>query len=232
MTWKYVNPAAAVAAGALALAGCGNNGGNAPAANAPAPAPANTAAAPAAAPFTPVAPAAPTTVHFVNQMRPGADPSLMGHIADFSFDYPSDMTVVANPKTWVQLVQVDATNRPLAIFVALPIPNDPPEMLQSDMTQLASQLTAGMPGFQEVDRSATTFGGWPAVQMRFSAAPTKPDGERIVVYGRLILVPGFAGTNSVGVYMMSLGAPEVHSVDDISAKGDLATIATSFKMGK
>jgi hypothetical protein len=231
-TFKQFTAALAAGAAALVLASCGNGAANAPAANNAA-APANAAAAPGANPFAAMggpsaAAPAPTTVHYVNQLSPGADPSQM---ADFSFDYPADMRQIPG-KAWIFLAKPNAAGaNAQLVFGVSPAPAVAPDALESQISQLGSQMSGG-DGYQEINHGPTTFGGWPAMQVNFSEAPTMSNGQRVVAYGRIIYIPGPGGAGNAMVMLIAFGAPDVQTIDQLGTTGELATIANSFKMGK
>lgn len=90
-----------------------------------------------------------------------------------------------------------------------------------------------IPSYQMLSEGPTSVnGGWQAYEVKFQFS-VKPDaGESFVVWGRRLFIPAQRPgvRNGFEVTMLATSfAGDVHSVDDVGVKGDLAQILYSFE---
>ena len=86
--------------------------------------------------------------------------------------------------------------------------------------------------YRKVSEGPTTAGLYDGYEFRFeTASRNRPD---IKIWGRVIFIPPVDGSNN-GVTLLMFAtslAPEVKSVNDVGAKGELPMILESFRFGK
>ena len=90
-----------------------------------------------------------------------------------------------------------------------------------------------IPSYQMVSEGQTTVNGdWPAYEIKFQGGGTSPNGEKLIVWGRRLFIPAeHPGANDgfeITMLATSL-ADNVHSVDDVGVRGELAPILSSFE---
>jgi serine/threonine protein kinase len=75
-------------------------------------------------------------------------------------------------------------------------------------------------------------GGWPAYEVKFQGGGTTDKGEKLIVWGRRLFIPAARPgvKNGFEITMLATSyAPDVKSVDDVGARGGLATVLSTFE---
>jgi serine/threonine protein kinase len=89
-----------------------------------------------------------------------------------------------------------------------------------------------IPNYQTLSEGETQINGWKAYEVKFQGGGTMENGEKLIVWGRRIFIPaarpGFKSGYEITMLATSL-SPDVKSVDDVGAKGDLATVLETFE---
>ena len=99
---------------------------------------------------------------------------------------------------------------------------------------LSAQFEKNFPGYRKVSEGETKVGVYDGYEFRFEAFSQNSIKGDISIWGRAILLPPLDGTRN-GVMLLMLAtslAPELRSVDDVGAKGELPMILESFRFGK
>ncbi len=90
-----------------------------------------------------------------------------------------------------------------------------------------------LPGYQMVSQGEIKLNGsWQAYEVKFQGGGTSPTGEKLVVWGRRLFIPAARPgvRNGFEITMLATSlADEVHSVDDVGVKGELAPILETFE---
>ena len=90
-----------------------------------------------------------------------------------------------------------------------------------------------LPGYQMVSEGEIKLNGdWRAYEMKFQGGGTSDNGEKLVVWGRRLFIPAArpGARNGFEITMLATSlASDVHSVDDVGVKGELATILDTFE---
>lgn len=78
-------------------------------------------------------------------------------------------------------------------------------------------------------------GGWPAYEVKFQGGGTTDKGEKLIVWGRRLFIPAARPgvKNGFEITMLATSySADVKSVDDVGAKGGLATVLSTFEPGQ
>lgn len=90
-----------------------------------------------------------------------------------------------------------------------------------------------IPTYQMLSEGQTTInGGWQAYEVKFQFSVKPDSGESFVVWGRRLFIPAQRPgvRNGFEVTMLATSnANDIHSVDDVGVKGELAQILYSFE---
>jgi serine/threonine protein kinase len=90
-----------------------------------------------------------------------------------------------------------------------------------------------IPNYQLVSDGNTTInGGWQAYELKFQGSGTAENGERLLVWGRRLFIPAGRPGVRAGFEVTLLAtsyADDVHSVDDVGTRGELAQILYTFE---
>ena len=182
-------------------------------------------------------------VQFVNS-NANLTGKLAEHYVDFSFYYPSRWQ--KDPRAGVpgatnfahveRRLPPDFTQENFAVGWYSSAGSE--EGDRATFHTLAESLSAQYaqnPGFldyRKVSEGSTTAGYYDGYEFRFeTASRNRPD---IKIWGRVIFIPPVDGSNN-GVTLLMFAtslAPEVKSVNDVGAKGELPMILESFRFGK
>lgn len=90
-----------------------------------------------------------------------------------------------------------------------------------------------IPGYQMLSEGEIKVNGdWQAYEVKFQGSGTSDTGERLLVWGRRLFIPAQRPgiRNGFEITMLATSyAEEIHSVDDVGVKGELAQILYSFE---
>ncbi|MBK7933590.1 MAG: protein kinase [Acidobacteria bacterium] len=90
-----------------------------------------------------------------------------------------------------------------------------------------------IPGYQMLSEGEIKVNGdWQAYEIKFQGSGTSDTGERLLVWGRRLFIPAQRPgvRNGFEITMLATSyADEIHSVDDVGVKGELAQILYSFE---
>ena len=90
-----------------------------------------------------------------------------------------------------------------------------------------------LPGYQVVSEGPINVNGdWKAYEVKFQGSGTSDTGERLLVWGRRLFIPAARPgvRNGFEITMLATSyADDVHSVDDIGVRGELASILDTFE---
>lgn len=78
-------------------------------------------------------------------------------------------------------------------------------------------------------------GGWPAYEVKFQGGGTNAKGEKVILWGRRLFIPAARPgvKNGFEITMLATSySADVKSVDDVGAKGGLATVLSTFEPGQ
>lgn len=99
--------------------------------------------------------------------------------------------------------------------------------------EMNETLKKMIPSYQMLSEGPTNVnGGWQAYEVKFQFSVKPDSGESFVVWGRRLFIPAQRPgvRNGFEVTMLATSfAGDVHSVDDVGVKGDLAQILYSFE---
>ncbi|MFN2577822.1 MAG: hypothetical protein ABR607_09065 [Pyrinomonadaceae bacterium] len=182
-------------------------------------------------------------VQFVNSSA-NLTGKLAEHYVDFSFYYPRGWS--KDPKAGVpgatnfahveRHLPPDLTQENLAVGWYLSAGSG--EGDRATFHTLAENLNAqyaqnsDFADYRKVSEGPTTVGNYDGYEFRFEAASRNRND--IKIWGRVIFVPPVDGSNN-GVTLLMFAtslAPELNSVKDVGAKGELPMILESFRFGK
>jgi len=180
--------------------------------------------------------------HFINSPDNAKAPSLAAHYVDFSFDYPGNWTPdpangTPTASNFVKFERDDPSgvtleNFAVGSFSGTGDASADAAQLPQLLASFESQVNT-MPGYKRLTiGEATTVNGLAGTQLTFSATP-QLGGKTGNLFGRIILIPGPAGTTN-GVTLIMLGSDasgEISSIADLGVKGQLPIILNSFKYG-
>lgn len=200
----------------------------------------NTSAPPAEAEF--VAP--PNTTKFANS-KGNLDGKLAEHYLDFSFYYPN--TWELDPKaggpgsgnfTKVERrLPPDFTQENFAVRWYPSKGTYAADL--SDFPQKVAEFSAGLgnafPGYRKVSEGPTKINSLDAYEFKWVGLSKGTEKGDLQLWGRVVFVPtGVVGDSNGAILSMfttSL-APELSSVDDVGAKGEMPVILDSFRFAK
>ena len=90
------------------------------------------------------------------------------------------------------------------------------------------------PGYKKVSEGPVKIGTYDGYELRFEGASPGTDKGDLTLWGREIFFAPRAGEKT-GVKLLILTtslAPELRSIDDVGAKGELPMLLESFRFGK
>jgi hypothetical protein len=185
----------------------------------------------------------PNSVAFVNS-KANLEGKLSEHYVDFSFYYPRSWK--SDPKSGVagasnfvkveRLLPPDYTQEQFA--VAWYESGGTIETDRDKFPKLVETLNNSykqFPEYRKVSEGDTKINSYDAHEFRFESVSRKTDKGDIKLWGRIVfLPPGVAGEKN-GLILLMLAtslAPELSSVSDVGAKGEMPLILDSFRFGK
>ena len=182
-------------------------------------------------------------VQFVNS-NDKLDGKLAEHYVDFSFYYPerwqkdpkSGGPGATNFAKVERRLPPDFTQENFAVgsYVSAGSPEGDRSAFHGLVENLSAQFEKNFPGYRKVSEGETKVGTYDGYEFRFEAFSRNSIKGDINIWGRAIFLPPVDGTRN-GVMLLMLAtslAPELRSIDDVGAKGELPMILESFRFGK
>ena len=182
-------------------------------------------------------------VQFVNSSDK-LDGKLAEHYVDFSFYYPERWQ--KDPKAGVQgatnFAKVERSLPPnftqenfaVGSYVSAGSPQGDRAAFHGVVESLSAQFEKNFPGYRKISEGETKVGVYDGYEFRFEAFSKNSIKGDINIWGRAILLPPVDGSKN-GVMLLMLAtslAPELRSINDVGAKGELPMILESFRFGK
>jgi hypothetical protein len=190
-------------------------------------------------PYSPPADA----VEFVNSNK-NLDGKLAEHFVDFSFYYPErwEKDAKAGVPGATNFAKVERhlppnftqENFAVGSYVSAGSPEGDRAAFHGVVESLSAQFEKNFPGYRKVSEGETKVGTYDGYEFRFEAFSRNSIKGDINIWGRAVLLPPVDGTRN-GVMLLMLAtslAPELRSIDDVGAKGELPMILESFRLGK
>lgn len=107
------------------------------------------------------------------------------------------------------------------------------EVFHSLVENSNKDLKGIIPNYQNLSEGEIKINGWRAYEVKFQGAGAAAKGEeRLILWGRRLWIPAARPGVKSGYVITMLAtslSPEVTSVDDVGAKGELATILQTFE---
>lgn len=182
-------------------------------------------------------------VEFVNSNK-NLDGKLAEHFVDFSFYYPErwEKDAKAGGPGATNFAKVERhlppnftqENFAVGSYVSAGSPEGDRAAFHGVVENLSAQFEKNFPGYRKVSEGETKVGVYDGYEFRFEAFSQNSIKGDINIWGRAILLPPVDGTRN-GVMLLMLAtslAPELRSIDDVGAKGELPMILESFRFGK
>jgi hypothetical protein len=182
-------------------------------------------------------------VEFVNSNQ-NLNGKLADHYVDFSFYYPERWQ--KDPKAGVpgatnfagveRRLPPDFTQESFAVgwYSSLGSATDDQALFPTLAQNLSAQYAKNFPDYRKVSEGETKAGVYDGYEFRFESTSRNTAKGDIKVWGRVIFIPpADGGKNGVTLLMLATSlAPELKSIDDVGAKGELPMILESFRLGK
>ena len=169
--------------------------------------------------------------------------TLKDHYSDFSFQYPASWALKEQPgQSGSNFVKVERSldgsttleNFAVGWYTSTGTAAGDAALFPQLARQLSTQFAAGFPAYRKVSEGPTRVGSYDGYEFRFTGE-LRGGGRKVDVYGRAVMLPSGSTTQRNGVALIMLAtslAPEIKSVEDVGAKGELPVILDSFRMGK
>jgi flagellar basal body-associated protein FliL len=188
--------------------------------------------------------APPNTTKFENSAA-NLDGKLAEHYVDFSFYYPDNWA--PDPKAGVagsgnfakveRRLPPDFTQENFAVrwyeskgTYDADLPDFPKQV-----EDFSASLAKAFPGYRKVSEGPTKINSLDAYEFRWAGLSKGTEKGDLQLWGRVVFVPtGVAGDNNgviLTMFTTSL-APELSSVEDVGAQGEMPVILESFRFGK
>ena len=176
------------------------------------------------------------TKQYVNT-REGRSGKLAENFVDFSFYYPDNWEIDADPapnfvRVERKLVDDDGGNFTQENFAVGWVSATGTALDKQLMPKLAAQFNtqfaAQFPNYKKVSEGETKIGPYEGYEFRFTAEKNNVD-----FWGRVAILPPPSGqTKGVALVMIASDrAPELSGVEDVGEKGELPVILESFRFG-
>ena len=188
--------------------------------------------------------APPNTTKFENSAA-GLDGKLAEHYVDFSFYYPENWAPdskagVAGSGNFAKVersLPPDFTQENFAVrwyeskgTYDADLPDFPKQV-----EDFSASLAKAFPGYRKVSEGPTKINSLDAYEFRWVGLSKGTEKGDLQLWGRVVFVPtGVAGDNNgviLTMFTTSL-APELSSVEDVGAQGEMPVILESFRFGK
>jgi hypothetical protein len=182
-------------------------------------------------------------VEFANSSK-NLNGKLADHYVDFSFYYPERWE--KDPKAGVpgatnfagveRRLPPDFTQESFAVgwYSSSGSAADDKALFPNLAANLSTQFAKNFPDYRKVSEGETKAGVYDGYEFRFESTSRNTAKGDIKVWGRVIFIPpADGGKNGVTLLMLATSlAPELKSIDDVGAKGELPMILESFRFGK
>lgn len=185
----------------------------------------------------------PNTVYFQNSKQE-AKGDLLKNFLPFTVYYPKDWKVSEvppNKKTgrgkFLDVSRKTADGLPIEQMIVSyydskgtyknDLENFPKLVKEANET-----LKAELPNYMVLSEGETKVNGWKAYEIKFQGGGESATGEKLIVWGRRLFIPvSRSGVkNGYEITMLATSkSNDVKSVDDVGAKGELATILETFE---
>jgi hypothetical protein len=182
-------------------------------------------------------------VEFVNS-KANLDGKLAEHYVAFSFYYPNrwqkdskaGVPGAANFAKVERRLPPDFTQENFAVgwYSSAGSAESDRSVFPTLAAKLSAQFAKSFPGYSKVSEGETKVGIYDAYEFRFEGMSRNTNKGDLKLWGRLIFLPPVdGGKNGVTLLMLATSlAPELKSVDDVGAKGELPMMLESFRFGK
>ena len=186
----------------------------------------------------------PDTTKFANAVA-GLDPKLAEHYFDFSFYYPNAWT--PDPKAGKSgssnFVRVERRLPPdfmqenfaIGWYTSKGTFADDEAIFKERVEALSKTLEGRFPEYQKVSEGPTKVNSLDGYEFRFTSVSKGTEKGDIQIWGRVIFLPTGVAGDQAGATLIMLAtslAPELASVDDVGAKGQMPVILDSFRFAK
>jgi hypothetical protein len=182
-------------------------------------------------------------VQFVNSSK-SLDGKLAEHYVDFNFYYPERWE--KDPKAGVpgasNFVKVerrlppDFTQENFAVgwYSSSGSEEGDRATFPTLVENMSAQFAKGFPEYHKVSEGETKAGPYRGYEFRFESTSRNTAKGDLKIWGRAIFLPPPDGSkNGVTLVLITTSlAPELKSVEDVGAKGELPMILESFRFGK
>lgn len=182
-------------------------------------------------------------VEFVNSNK-NLDGKLAEHYVDFSFYYPerwekdakAGVPGATNFAKVERRLPPDFTQENFAVgwYSSSGSATDDKSLFPTLTQNLSAQFAKNFPDYRKVSEGETKAGVYDGYEFRFESTSRNTAKGDLKVWGRVIFIPpADGGKNGVTLLMLATSlAPELKSIDDVGAKGELPMILESFRFGK
>lgn len=186
----------------------------------------------------------PDTTKFAN-IAAGLDPKLAEHYFDFSFYYPNGWT--PDPKAGKtgasNFVRVERRLPPdfmqenfaVGWYTSKGTFADDEAIYPERVEALSKTLATRFPEYRKVSEGPTKVNSLDGYEFRFVSLSKGTEKGDIQIWGRVIFLPTGVAGEQAGATLIMLAtslAPELSSVDDVGAKGQMPVILDSFRFAK
>jgi hypothetical protein len=182
-------------------------------------------------------------VEFVNSNK-SLDGKLAEHYLDFSFYYPerwekdakAGVPGATNFAKVERRLPPDFTQENFAVgwYSSSGSETNDRALFPTLTENLSAQFAKNFPDYHKVSEGETKAGVYDGYEFRFESTSRNTAKGDLKVWGRVIFIPpADGGKNGVTLLMLATSlAPELRSIDDVGAKGELPMILESFRFGK
>src|SRR5712692_1553041 len=182
-------------------------------------------------------------VEFVNSNK-NLDGKLAEHYMDFSFYYPerwqkdakAGVPGATNFAKVERRLPPDFTQENFAVgwYSSSGSETNDRTLFPTLTENLSAQFAKNFPDYRKVSEGETKAGAYEGYEFRFESTSRNTAKGDLEVWGRVIFLPPVdGGKNGVTLLMLATSlAPELRSIDDVGAKGELPMLLESFRFGK
>ena len=159
----------------------------------------------------------------VKGVRAGPDPAALGkHCECFRYRCYHGVAAAA-PREGNDMVAVRPANLQRLVIA-----------VSECLGKLSAQFEKNFPGYSKVSEGETKVGIYDGYEFRFEGMSRNTTKGDLKLWGRLIFLPPVdGGKDGVTLLMLATSlAPELRSVNDVGAKGELPMMLESFRFGK
>lgn len=181
--------------------------------------------------------APPETIFFENSKQ-NVKGVLLRNYLGFSLYYPKDWTRNVSENKFLDVSKKSASGIPveqmlIGYYESKGTFKADKETFPLLVENSNKDLKSIIPNYQNLSEGEIKINGWRAYEVKFQGAGAAARGEKkLILWGRRLWIPAARPGIKSG-YVITLLAtslsPEVTSVDDVGAKGELATILQTFE---